>query len=73
MRGAGAPAGEVSPARPRLLSHGRRGVTALLLRMAAELYLVAMVVRDLWDPRRDPVRASLVPQAVTTRSKVVAV
>ena len=31
---------------------------ATLLRMAAELYLVAMVVRDLWDPRRDPVRAT---------------
>ena len=31
---------------------------ATLLRMAAELYLVAMVVRDLWDPRRDPVRRS---------------
>ena len=31
---------------------------AILLRMAAELYLVAMVVRDLWQPSRDPVRAT---------------
>ncbi|WP_345521493.1 glycosyltransferase family 87 protein [Nocardioides conyzicola] len=46
---------------------------ATLLRMAAELYLVAMVVRDLWDPRRDPVRSSSVPQSTTTRSNVVAV
>lgn len=46
---------------------------ATLLRMAAELYLVAVVVRDLWDPRRDPVRQTSRPYAVTTRSKVVAV
>ncbi len=31
---------------------------AVVLRLAAELYLVAMVVRDLWSPRHDPVRAS---------------
>ncbi|WP_051551569.1 glycosyltransferase family 87 protein [Nocardioides sp. URHA0020] len=44
---------------------------ATLLRMAAELYLVVMVARDLWDPRRDPVRASA--QLTTTRSNAVAV
>ena len=31
---------------------------ATLVRMAAELYLVAMVVRDIWYPRHDPVRAT---------------
>ncbi len=31
---------------------------ATLLRVAAELYLVVMVVRDLWSPRADVVRAS---------------
>jgi uncharacterized membrane protein len=44
---------------------------ATLIRIAAELYLVVMVARDIWDPRRDPVRQS--DQAVTMRSKVVAV
>jgi uncharacterized membrane protein len=44
---------------------------ATLLRMAAELYLVVMVARDIWDPRRDPVRAT--SYATTTRSKAVAV
>jgi uncharacterized membrane protein len=29
---------------------------AILVRMAAELYLVAVVVRDIWRPRHDPVR-----------------
>jgi uncharacterized membrane protein len=29
---------------------------AILLRMAGELYLVAVVVRDIWWPRHDPVR-----------------
>ena len=45
--------------------------TAVLVRMAAELYLVAMVVRDLWQPRFDPVRAST--QLTTMRSNAVAV
>lgn len=31
---------------------------AIVLRLAAELWLVAMVVRDIWSPRHDPVRAS---------------
>ncbi|HYF74154.1 MAG TPA: glycosyltransferase 87 family protein [Nocardioides sp.] len=31
---------------------------AILLRLVAELYLVAVVVRDLWSPRHDPVRAA---------------
>ena len=52
---------------------------AILLRMAAELYLVAMVVRDLWTTRGDdPVRGSSAgarsdDQVTTTRSNVVAV
>ena len=29
---------------------------AILLRMAGELYLVAVVVRDIWWPTHDPVR-----------------
>jgi uncharacterized membrane protein len=29
---------------------------AIVIRMLAELYLVAMVVRDIWQPRHDPVR-----------------
>ncbi len=29
---------------------------AIVLRVAAELYLVALVVRDVWRPRHDPVR-----------------
>lgn len=51
---------------------------AILLRLAAQLYLVAMVVRDLVAPRHDPVRtAGLDPgpegQATTMRSNEVAV
>lgn len=44
---------------------------ATLIRVAAELYLVTMVVRDIWYPRNDPVRAT--SQAITTRSNAVAV
>ncbi len=44
---------------------------AVVLRIAAELYLVAMVVRDLWWPRHDPVRQSA--QSMTMRSNAVAV
>ncbi|GAA4748184.1 glycosyltransferase 87 family protein [Nocardioides endophyticus] len=44
---------------------------ATLIRIAAELYLVIMVARDIWDPRRDPVRE--MSYATTTRSKAVAV
>ncbi|MEP9363001.1 glycosyltransferase 87 family protein [Nocardioides sp. CN2-186] len=43
---------------------------AVVLRIAAELYLVAMVVRDLWWPRNDVVRSS---QLTTMRSNAVAV
>ncbi|WP_230486871.1 glycosyltransferase family 87 protein [Nocardioides anomalus] len=49
---------------------------AILLRMAGELYLVAVVVRDIWWPRHDPVRTSTLaqpPQLTTTRSNAVAV
>lgn len=35
---------------------------AILLRTAAELYLVAMVARDLWQPRRDPVWRTRIPR-----------
>jgi hypothetical protein len=38
--------------------------------MAAELYLVVIVARDVLVPRHDPVRAR---QAMTTRSNAVAV
>jgi uncharacterized membrane protein len=34
---------------------------AILVRVAAEIYLAAMVVRDVVDPRHDPVRADLPP------------
>jgi uncharacterized membrane protein len=44
---------------------------AILVRVAAQGYLCAVVLRDIWWPRHDPVRAR--PQAMTTRSKVVAV
>ena len=44
---------------------------ATLLRVAAELYLVGVVVRDLMRPAHDPVRRSR--QLMTTRSKAVAV
>ena len=43
---------------------------ATLVRIACELYLVVMVVRDIWQPRHDPVRSTYV---TTTRSKSVAV
>ena len=49
---------------------------AIAVRVAAELYLVAVVVRDVLRPDRDPVRGSApeaVPQASTTRSNAVAV
>ena len=35
----------------------RSTALAILIRMAAELYLVAIVVRDILQPRHDPVRA----------------
>ncbi|GAA4372712.1 glycosyltransferase family 87 protein [Nocardioides caricicola] len=44
---------------------------ATLVRVAAELYLVAMVVRDIWYPRHDPVRSAA--YETTTRSNAVAV
>ena len=49
---------------------------AILIRMLGELYLVALVVRDVLYPRHDPVRQSEVPgppQLTSTRSNVVAV
>jgi uncharacterized membrane protein len=48
---------------------------AILLRMAAELYLVAIVARDVWRPEHDPVRERSVvaAQVTTTRSNAVAV
>jgi uncharacterized membrane protein len=47
---------------------------AILIRVACELWLVAMVVRDIWRPRHDPVRAAeWEPQLRTTRSNAVAV
>jgi uncharacterized membrane protein len=52
---------------------------AILLRMAGELYLVAVVARDIWWPRHDPVRSSLLAdppgpaQVTSTRSNAVAV
>lgn len=45
---------------------------AIVLRMAGELYLVALVVRDVLVPGRDPVRVDS-PQLTTTRSNAVAV
>lgn len=45
---------------------------AILLRMAGELFLVALVVRDILLPRFDPVRVDS-PQPTTTRSNAVAV
>ncbi len=44
---------------------------AILLRMACELYLVAIVVRDIWWPWHDPVERE--DQVMTTRSNAVAV
>jgi uncharacterized membrane protein len=48
---------------------------AIGLRMAGELYLVAVVVRDTWWPSHDPVRPRRAPrgQVTTTRSNAVAV
>jgi uncharacterized membrane protein len=50
---------------------------ATLVRVAAELYLVGMVVRDVWWPRHDPVRGAAAGpdpgQSTTTRSNAVAV
>jgi uncharacterized membrane protein len=47
---------------------------AILLRMAGELYLVAVVVRDIWWPHHDPVRIRRsLPYEMTTRSNAVAV
>jgi uncharacterized membrane protein len=48
---------------------------AIALRMAAELYLVAVVVRDIRDPWSDPVDRydDDYPSEMTTRSNVVAV
>jgi len=47
---------------------------AIAIRMACELWLVAMVVRDVLRPRHDPVRAATLPsQATTIRSNAVAV
>jgi hypothetical protein len=43
---------------------------AIAVRMAGELYLVAIVARDVLDPRRDPVRQT---ELTSTRSNVVAV
>ncbi len=53
---------------------------AIAIRVAAELYLCAIVVRDIWWPRRDPVHASRFEpgepgegQSISTPSNVVAV
>jgi uncharacterized membrane protein len=49
---------------------------AIGVRMAGELYLVAIVARDVLHPRHDPVRDGWVPeppQLTSTRSNVVAV
>jgi hypothetical protein len=35
---------------------------AILVRVAAQLYLVGMVVRDVWQPWRDPVARQETPQ-----------
>jgi len=43
---------------------------AIVVRMLAELYLAAIIVRDIWRPELDPVRAS---QPISIRSNVVAV
>ena len=44
---------------------------AIVLRILAELYLVAVVVRDILRPRHDPVHTS--DQLIRTRSNAVAV
>lgn len=47
---------------------------AILLRMAGELYLVALVVRDVLRPDQDPVRREPArPQSMRTRSNAVVV
>jgi uncharacterized membrane protein len=46
---------------------------AVAVRIAAELYLVGVVVRDLYRPRHDPVRRTEEGQSMTTRSNVVVV
>jgi uncharacterized membrane protein len=48
---------------------------AILVRVAGELYLAAMILRDLWRPEHDPVRRPPVPagQEISTASNVVAV
>jgi uncharacterized membrane protein len=46
---------------------------AIVVRMAAELYLVVLVARDVWRPERDPVREPVPPQVTMTRSNAVAV
>jgi uncharacterized membrane protein len=52
---------------------------AIAARVSAELYLCAMVVRDIWWPREDPVHATALAmprrpgQVSSTRSNVVAV
>ena len=44
---------------------------AILVRMLCELYLVVLVVRDIWWPFHDPVERT--PQVMITRSNAVAV
>ena len=52
---------------------------AIAIRISAELYLCAMVARDVWWPREDPVHTTALGlgrppgQAISTRSNVVAV
>ena len=52
---------------------------AIGVRMAGELYLCAIIARDIWRPRHDPVRglghhgAGQSAQSSSTRSNVVAV
>jgi uncharacterized membrane protein len=49
---------------------------AIVVRVAAELYLCAVVARDIWWPRHDPVHATAMSrsaQRISTRSNVVAV
>ena len=46
---------------------------AILVRMAAELYLVAIVARDVLRPAHDPVVEVRGRQSTTTRSNAVAV
>ena len=51
-------------------------LVAIVVRMAGELYLVAIVVRDVLRPAHDPVREPVgptPPQLTSTRSNVVAV